>query len=41
VYVPKEVVANGIASQSAQGYNPGKIDEDESTDTPGELKAAL
>jgi len=36
--------ANGIASQSAQGYNhnhnPIKIDEDESTDTPRELKPA-
>ena len=33
-------LANGIASQSAQGYNPVKIDEDESTGTARELKPA-
>jgi hypothetical protein len=32
--------ANGIASQSAQGYYPVKIDEDESTGTARELKPA-
>lgn len=40
LYSSNSNFANGTASQSAHGYNPGKIDEDESTDTPRELKLA-